>query len=179
MPKDANLCTIRNLKIPTDVSLVRAFLGCSQLMSGYCKDLQIISAPLHRLTKKASIFPKPWVQGADYDVAFHRIKAMLLDTQLYLHHKDPTKRLFLEVDASDVGWGGCAYQMREAFKGDPKDEARARISDNGPRNVIQWVSKAWTEHELKLPVFYRESLARLILLERFRNFIVRELRSSS
>ena len=70
-----------------------------------------------------------------------------------------------------MGWGGCAYQMREAFKGDPKDEARARISDNGPRNVIQWVSKAWTEHELKLPVFYRESLARLLLLERFRNLI--------
>jgi hypothetical protein len=69
---------------------------------------------------------------------------MLLDTQLYLYHKDPTKRLFLEVDASDVGWGGCAYQMRESFKGDPEDEARVRISDNGPRNVIQWVSKAWT-----------------------------------
>jgi hypothetical protein len=69
--------------------------------------------------------------------------------------------------------------MKEAFKGDPKDEARVRISDNGPRNVTQWVSKAWTEHELKLPVFYRESLARLILLERFRNLIVRELRSSS
>jgi hypothetical protein len=58
-PKEVNLCTIRNLKIPTDVSMVRAFLGCSQLMSGYCKDLQIISAPLHKLTKKSSAFPKP------------------------------------------------------------------------------------------------------------------------
>jgi hypothetical protein len=43
--------------------------------------------------------------------------------------------------------------MRESFKGDPKDEGRIRISDNGPRNVIQWISKALTEHELKLPVF--------------------------
>jgi hypothetical protein len=25
--------------------------------------------------------------------------------------------------------------MRESFKGDPKDEGRMRISDNGPRNV--------------------------------------------
>jgi hypothetical protein len=33
--KEVNLCTIRNLKIPTDVSMVRAFLGCSQLMSGF------------------------------------------------------------------------------------------------------------------------------------------------
>ena len=60
---------------------------------------------------------------------------------------------------------------RESFKGDPKDEGRMRISDNGPRNAIQWVSKAWTEHELKLPVFYRESLARLLALEKFRNLI--------
>jgi len=170
-PKEVNLCTIRNLKIPTDVSMVRAFLGCSQLMSGYCKDLQIISAPLHKLTKKSTAFPKPWVAGSDYDLAFHKIKAMLLDTQLYLHHKNPLKMLFIEVDASDVGWGACAYQMKEPFKGDPKDEGRMRISDNGPRRIIQWVSKAWTEHELKLPVFYRESLARLLALERFRNLI--------
>jgi hypothetical protein len=61
--------------------------------------------------------------------------------------------------------------MREPCKRGTKDEGRVRISDNGPRNVIQWVSKAWTEHELKLPVFYRESLARLLALERFRNLI--------
>jgi hypothetical protein len=109
--------------------------------------------------------------GSDYDLAFHKIKAMLLDTQLYLHHKNPLKMLFIEVDASGVGWGACAYQMKESFKGDPKDEGRTRISDNGPRNIIQWVSKAWTEHELKLPVFYRESLAGLLALERFRNLI--------
>ncbi len=46
-----------------------------------------------------------------------------------------------------------------------------RVGDTGPRNIIQWVSKAWTDHELKLPVFYRETLARLLVLERFRNLI--------
>jgi hypothetical protein len=143
-------------------------------MSGYCKDLQIISAPLHKLTKKSTAFPKPRVLGSDYDLAFHRIKSMLLDAQLYLlylHHKNPLKMLFIEVVASDIGWGACAYQMRESFKGDPKDEGRMRISDNGPRNDIQWVSNAWTEYELKLPVFYRESRARLLDLEKFRNLI--------
>jgi hypothetical protein len=61
--------------------------------------------------------------------------------------------------------------MRVSFEGDPKDEARMRVGDTGPRNIIQWVSKAWTDHELKLPVFYRETLARLLVLERFRNLI--------
>jgi hypothetical protein len=46
-----------------------------------------------------------------------------------------------------------------------------RVGDTGPRNIIQWVSKAWTDHELKLPVFYIETLARLLVLERFRNLI--------
>ena len=170
-PKDANLCSIRNLGIPTDVTQVRAFLGCAQQMAGYCKELQIISAPLHKLTKKTTQFPKPWLSGVDYDLAFHRVKALLLDEKLYLHHKDPSKILFIEVDASDVGWGACAYQMRVPFEGDPKDEARMRVGDTGPRNIIQWVSKAWTDHELKLPVFYRETLARLLVLERFRNLI--------
>ncbi len=37
--------------------------------------------------------------------------------------------------------------------------------------VIQWTSKAWTAFELKLPVFYRESLAKLLALEKYRNLI--------
>ncbi len=71
-----------------------------------------------------------------------RVKALLLDESLYLHHKDPSKILYIEVDASDVDWGACAYQMRNPFEGDPKDEARMRVGDTGPRNIIQWVSKA-------------------------------------
>jgi hypothetical protein len=93
------------------------------------------------------------------------------DSRLYLHHKDKLRRLFLEVDASDVGWGACAYQMLIAFEGDPKDEGGMRIGDTGQRQILQWISKAWTEHELTLPVFYRESLARILCLERFRNLI--------
>jgi hypothetical protein len=77
----------------------------------------------------------------------------------------------LEVDASDVSWGACAYQMLMDFVGDPKDEGRMRIVDTGPRLIIQWISKGWTGHELTLPVFYRESLARILCLERFRNLI--------
>jgi hypothetical protein len=60
--------------------------------------------------------------------------------------------LFIEVDASDVGWGACAYQMVLVWTGDPNDQARARINDTGKRKIIEWISKSWNEHELKLPV---------------------------
>ncbi len=46
-----------------------------------------------------------------------------------------------------------------------------KLGDTGARKVIQWTSKAWTAFELKLPVFYRESLARLLALEKYRNLI--------
>jgi hypothetical protein len=94
-----------------------------------------------------------------------------LDGKLYLHHKDKTKRLFMEVDACDVGWGACAYQMLEAWLGPPEEEGRMRVGDTGVRLIIIWISKGWTIHELKLPVFYREALARLLALEKFRNLI--------
>jgi hypothetical protein len=51
--------------------------------------------------------------------------------------------------------------MLEAYIGDQKDEGRMRIGDTGPRQIIQ----------LTLPVFYRESLARILSLEKFRNLI--------
>ncbi len=88
-----------------------------------------------------------------------------------MHHKGALRRLFLVVDASDVGWGACAYQMLKAYLGDPVDEGRMKIGDTGPKQIIQWISKAWTTHELTLPVFYRESLARILALEKFRNLI--------
>jgi hypothetical protein len=50
-------------------------------------------------------------------------------------------------------------------------KAGGRQGDIGARKVIQWTSKAWTAFDLKLPVFYRESLARLLALERYRNLI--------
>ncbi len=46
-----------------------------------------------------------------------------------------------------------------------------RVGDIGERLIIMWISKGWTTHELQLPVFYREALARLLALEKFRNLI--------
>jgi hypothetical protein len=170
-PKEANLCGIRNMKEPKDIHQVRAFLGCCQQLKNYIKDYGIIAKPLHDITKKGAKEPPPWIKGTDYDLAFMRLKVLILDGRLYLHHKDKLRRLFIEVDASDIGWGACAYQMKEPWTGDPEEEGRMRIGDTGERLVIQWINKWWTTHELQLPVFYREALGRLLALEKFRNLI--------
>ncbi len=84
---------------------------------------------MHNITKKGVKGPPPWIKLSDYDLAFLKLKAIIAD----MHHKDATRRLFLEVDASDVGWGACAYQMLKAFLGDLSEEGRMRIGDTGPR----------------------------------------------
>jgi hypothetical protein len=43
-PKDANLCPIKNMSSLSDVSQVRAFLGCCQQMSQYIKEYGIMAA---------------------------------------------------------------------------------------------------------------------------------------
>jgi hypothetical protein len=112
---------------------LRAFLGCCQQLNQYIKDYGIIAKPLHNITKKGAKGPPPWIKGTDYDLAFLKLKVLITDTKLYPHHKDALKRLFLEVDASDVGWGACAYQMLLPYDGDQSEEGRMRIGDTGPR----------------------------------------------
>ncbi len=121
-PKAVNICAFANMAESKDMHQVRAFLGCCQQLNQYIKDYGIIAKPLHNITKKGAKGPPPWIRGTDYDLAFKRLKAIISDTKLYLHHKNKLKRLFLEVDASDVGWGSCAYQMLMDF-GDPKTKA--------------------------------------------------------
>mgnify|MGYP000135273970 FL=1 len=170
-PKDENLCPIRNMSTPRSVTELKAFLGCTQQMSQYCRYYGIVASPLHRLTRITEPFPKQWLPGTDYDIAFHRIKSMMLDESLFLWNKDSSKRLFIEVDACNEGWGACAYQYADPKPPDIEDEGRHMLMSKLPKRVVEWVSKAWTEFEKELPVFYREALARLLCLEHFRNLI--------
>ena len=174
--KEENLEPIRQMAIPTCVTEVKAFLGCCGQMSAYCQSYAIMAEPLYRLTRKATIFPKPWLPDTDYDIAFHMIKGMMLDTPLFLWNKVSTKRLFIEVDSSQTGWGACVYQYAEDPPVGVEDEGRFRLLDKpacGPtaKRIIAWISKAHTPYEQKLPCFYRETLARLLTLEHFRNLI--------
>jgi hypothetical protein len=89
--KEANLCGIRNMSEPKDIHQVRAFLGCCQQLKHYIKDYGIIAKPLHDITKKGAKGPPPWIKGTAYDLAFVRLKVLILDGRLYVHHKDKGK----------------------------------------------------------------------------------------
>ena len=171
-PKDENLDPIKNCAIPENVTNVKAFLGCTQQMANYCQYYGLVAAPLHELTRDKVVFPKPWLAGTAYDISFNRLKSMMLNENLFLWNKVSGRRLFIEVDACEYGWGACAYQYAdEPTDMQHEDEGRHRLLSKEPKRVVEWMSKAWTAHERELPCFYREALARLLCLEHFRNLI--------
>jgi hypothetical protein len=61
--KPENLCPIRQMAPPTNVTEVKAFLGCTGQMSHHCQWYALVAAPLHQLTRKSVTFPRPWVSG--------------------------------------------------------------------------------------------------------------------
>jgi hypothetical protein len=173
--KEENLEPIRQMGIPTNVTEVKAFLGCCGQMASYCQYYAIVAEPLHRLTRKLITFPKPWIPGTDYDIAFHKLKGMMLDSPLFLWNKVSGRRLFIEVDSSQEGWGACVYQYADDPPLGVLDEGRFRLLDRKKgqplKRVVAWISKAHTPFEKQLPCFYRERIARLHALEHFRNLI--------
>ncbi len=97
-------------------------------MAQYVPYYALIAAPLHKLTRKGEVFPtgSKWIPGSDYDLAYHHVKSLMLDSPLYIWNKDNERHSFLEVDACDDGWGACSYQ--HADKAPPNEEAQAHNS---------------------------------------------------
>jgi hypothetical protein len=91
-PKEADLCSFANMREPNDMHQLRAFLGCCQQLNQYIKDYGIIAKPLHNIIKKGAKGP-PLDQRHRLrsDLAYLKLKALITDTKLYLHHKDALK----------------------------------------------------------------------------------------
>ena len=104
-------------------------------------------------------------------MTFHHVRSLVLDRPLYIWNNDNSKHLFLEVDSSGEGWGACAYQYVESAP-EGRDEGKHFLLSKKPKRIIQWISKACTPYEKKsLPIFYEETIARILSLEQFRNLI--------
>ncbi len=103
--------------------------------------------------------------------AYHNAMDKYLSAE-YIWNKDNTQHLFIKVDSSDEGRGACAYQYSEIAPAG-EDEGKHFLLSKLPKRIIQWISKAWTPYEKKsLPIFYKETIARILALDQFRNLMV-------
>jgi hypothetical protein len=75
------------------------------------------------------------------------------------------------VDCCDDGWGSCAFQYAVDHLIDA-EASKANMFSKRPKRIIAWISKAWTPYEKQsLPIFYKETIARLLTFEQWRNLV--------
>ncbi len=81
---------------PTDL-LIRLLalgpLGARAENMAFFPSYALVAAPLHHLTRKAVVYPKPWIPGQLIISLFWRLKSMMLDQPLLLWNKLSSKRL--------------------------------------------------------------------------------------
>ena len=107
-PVQTMLDAIVNLKPPTDVKGVRGFCGMVNFLHFYIKNIQIILAPLRRLTRVGVNF----VWSDECKEAFEKAKQSIMKAPVLVL---PNKHgLFqIESDTSIIGCGGALFQIQD------------------------------------------------------------------
>ena len=98
---------IATMQPPDDVPSLRRTLGLFVSSLLFIEDYKITARPLTRLTGKV-----PWIWGDEQQRAFDTIREAILSRPA-LYNPDYTRQLFIDVDSSDLGGGGCLYQVPE------------------------------------------------------------------
>ena len=133
---------------PDDVPSLRRTLGLFVSSLPFVPDYKIKAQPLTRLTGKVQ-----WVWGDEQQRAFDTIRDAIL-TRPALYNPDYARRFFVDVDSSDLGGGGCLYQVV-----DGKDTMK---SEN--KQIIMYVSEPWRGSMIDRPIYYKEARALAIVV---------------
>ena len=150
-PAEKNLDPIRKLTAPTNRSEVRSLLGLFVQFRRFFERYDRLVAPIQQLLRKDKKFQ--W--GKEQQNALDKMKAHITQKNIYLAAVDKTKKLILETDGSDDGWGAILLQII-----------------NGERRVIGMWSGRWkTVVMRKSPPYYKETKAWMNGLEKARVYV--------
>ena len=86
---------------PQNATELKSFLGLVNYYRKFIHDMSTLVHPLNRLL----MFDVPWAWTETCQVAFKKLKELLLNSPLLAHY-DPNKPVRLAVDASSFGLGG-------------------------------------------------------------------------
>ncbi|KAF8691051.1 hypothetical protein RHS03_08835, partial [Rhizoctonia solani] len=93
---------------PTKVKEVQLFLGFANFLCQFVANFSHMARPLHNLVKKDT----PWKWETKEQEAFQGLKNAITNA-LVLHHTNPEKPYFLEMDASGAALGSILSQCQE------------------------------------------------------------------
>ena len=142
-PDPGKVDAVHALPAPTNITELQEFLGLVTYLSPSIPCLSTLTAPLQELLRKDADF----IWNHTYDTAFEQIKeAIISDTTL--RYFDPSLRMTIQVDASQVGLGAALLQ-------------------NG--KPVAFASKTLTETECQYANI--EMLAAVFRAERFHTYV--------
>ncbi len=106
----SKLSTIANWPLHNSVRDIQCFLGFANFYCHFISHYTTITSPLYALTKKDA--PTPFTLTDKAHKAFDLLKAAFLSAPLLIHH-NPSKPVFLFMDASNFTILGIPHQMEE------------------------------------------------------------------
>ena len=144
----AKVRAITEMPQPTDISVIRRFLGMANQLGKFSSDLSTVTKPLRDLLQKSN----QWVWGPSQQQAFDLVKRDLSSTPVLALY-DPKRPTTLSADTSSLGLGAVLLQTSE-----------------GVRRPVAFASRAMTPTEQRYSQI-EEALATTWSLERFHDYV--------
>lgn len=135
---------------PSNVSELKSFLGMVNFYGKFIKNLSGNLIPLYELLKKG----KHWSWGTEQDVAFGKVKKMLVSPEILIHY-DESKPVVVTCDASGRGIGAVLAQTDE----------------RGRERAVAYASRALTPAERNYSQIHREALAIVFAVKKFHQYL--------
>ncbi|MCP4055480.1 MAG: hypothetical protein GY739_21060, partial [Mesoflavibacter sp.] len=150
LPDPGNVQAVREFPVPVNVHQMRRFIGLASYYRKFVPNFASIIRPMTQLLRKDVKYE--WTDI--HQKAFTRIRELLC-TAPVLHHADPDKPYYIEVDGSRYGLGATLNQ---------KD-------DEGKLFPIAYASQGLNVAESKYGATELEALAVKFALLKFKSFI--------
>ena len=113
-PAVSKVKAIKEAPKPSSLSKLKSFLGLVNYYAKFLPDSATILVPLYKLLRNS----EPWRWDKEQQVAFEKIKEMLIAPNLLVHF-DENKPLMLSCDASPYGVGAVLSHLMDSQSDKP------------------------------------------------------------
>lgn len=143
---------VREMKVPTRLKDVRAFLGLTGYYRRFIKDYGQIAKPLHQLTEKG----QPFVWGEEQQQAFEKLQEALVTAPILGYPSQDSEDMYvLDTDASNCHIGAVLSQIQ-----------------SGKETVLAYGSKVLSKAERNYCVTRKELLAVVHFVVHYKHYLV-------
>ena len=136
-PSPRKVQAIQEVPEPQNATELKSFSGLVNYYHKFIPDRSTLVHPLNRLL----MFDAPWAWMEICQVAFKKLKELLLNSPLLAHY-DPNKPVWLAVDTSSYGLGAVL----------------SHVSDDGEEKPIAYASRSLSASEQNYSMIEKEAL---------------------